>query len=134
MKKIERPDWIELLTISREKSSCDCNGGPYKYIKSIDFNKLAAWFTDTIEPINKLIEDAKPVYGRDDGQSTLWTTITDRGCTHKALLIDVQPIEQESAEDVLHDFIKHGDRLHMDDKLFDRAKAALDRSKEGESE
>ena len=104
---------------------------------------LNEWFYEHVEPMNKLIEDARVVYGRQKSSSPnlnegeKWTFKKFQSDTHRAYLIDVQPIKQESAEDVLRDIISkwddseagdHTDMVCIGRDSYDRAKAALDRS------
>ena len=126
IKRIERPDWGQLINQNCRCGSC-----------TVDWNNLIHWFAAEVKPMNKLIEDATPVYGRDDGQSSFWSLFSGRESTHRAYLIDVRPIKQESAEDVLRDIISkwddseagdHTDMVCIGRDSYDRAKAALDRS------
>ena len=101
---------------------------------------LNEWFYEHVEPMNKLIEDARVVYGRQKSSSPnlnegeKWTFKKFQSDTHRAYLIGFQPIKQESAEDILEAFVLDADRVHYTDgsfmsKYVARAKAALDRSK-----
>lgn len=99
---------------------------------------LNEWFYEHVEPMNKLIEDARVVYGRQKSSSPnlnegeKWTFKKFQSDTHRAYLIDVQLIKHESAEDVLRNIIsRHEDnasRTVIMNSDYDAAKAALDRS------
>jgi len=102
MKKIERPDWNKMGTFN------DVTGkSRMLYSHRV---KLNDWFDAYIEPINKMLEEAVEVsaYMSEETES-LWY-----GCdhfiekdTHKALLINIQPINKKrTAEDLLRDILK----------------------------
>jgi len=115
MKKIERPDWDDVL-----------EEDPLSITQEDELN---TWFNQFVEPINELLENAVKVYGIPQDNCTFGQD-QDNYDTHKALLIDIQPIEKETAEDVLKDFLKHqGNFKNIDlDILATRAKAALEPS------
>lgn len=124
MKKIERPDWCEVLA--------RCNPD------TADISFLNQWFNEVIQPINKLLDSAVEVYApsREGKWDTNQITITCQPDSHRAWLIDIERINNESCADVLKDMlndisIEVGAQERMQ-KILDRAKAALARS-EGES-
>lgn len=87
-------------------------------ITESDFNE---WFDD-------LLKNSVRVYGSshhlDEGVFALGKTLGEED-THTALLVDIQPIKKETAEDVLREMLKKGQILPTDKGLFYRAKAAL---------
>lgn len=122
--KIKRPIWYRAMLpynlTNEDSASC-----------SEAFDR---WFDEQIEPINKLFEDAVEVR---KFEHSLWSTHAqsnwfsdENKCSHKALLIDIQPIKKETAEDVLRDMTKYvnskplsyGHELH---RIVKRAKAVL---------
>ena len=112
--KIERPDWVNFV------------GLPKEYEDTMD-----DWFSDNVEPINKMLDGAETVYGENDD---CWFT-RDAGNfetnTHKALLINIEPIKKETAEDVLRDLYDVLRDLYNDpgiaeaDEFWERAKKVL---------
>lgn len=80
--------------------------------------------TKEIERINALFESAVEVTSSNGHD---WNADSAINLTHKALLIDIQPIEKESAEDLLRDFLGSDDAMRIEDESFlERAKAALE--------
>jgi len=79
--KIERPDWLGML----------------KH-RAMDSEILNAWFNAYVSPINKLLSEGVEVYMPSN--STVWGITASKTFkdTHKALLINIQPIKKESAE------------------------------------
>ena len=110
--KIEKPDWYSLF------------GNPSSDFKGC----LDTWFNKNVEPINRMLEKAVEVSGNVDQFSmSMWRATKGRGTednTHKALLINIQPIKKETAEDVLRDIIENEFRS-MSTALLNRAKAVL---------
>lgn len=93
MKKIERPDWENILESQTIR----------RHLVAV----LNGWFNWNVEPVNKLLEDAVEVYS---DSKRAWSTHPDDaliGNTHKALLIDVQAIKKDSLDDILEDFKKN---------------------------
>lgn len=89
------------------------------------------WFND-------LLKDAVEVYGNKNGAQWFVTKGRHVREEHKALLINIEPIRQESCADVLKDLVH---RFHPDDysgtdedvfKIIKRAKAALKREEKSE--
>lgn len=95
MKKIEKPDWNTMGT----------------YIMRSHRLELDKWFSKHIEPINKMLDEAVEVYECKDEpehSSGNWYQYP-KDCLkiNKALLINIQPVKKESAEDVLKLFIEN---------------------------
>lgn len=122
--KIEKPDWERYLSILGNSVTC---------------NRLDNWFKEHVEPVNKMFEggvevykDTNPSLNQYEEQCEEWRLFDTRYTSHKALLINIQPIKKESPEDVLRDYIKYDQRIDaregLDDdirKIFERAKRAL---------
>ena len=112
--EIIEPDWYNL----------DC-------IIEMGSRKCRAWFKENVEPFNKLLAEGVEVHGRDIGSKHFrWADASKNhliDCTHKALLINIQPIKDETAEDVLRYLLKTYDKEHVDnqDNWRDRARAVL---------
>jgi hypothetical protein len=107
IKKIERPNWPKFL---------------YNIEGTSEFD-FGEWFNTHIEPINKALDKAVEVYGwgRDDGAN--WSKDSLRSESHKALLINIEPIKQESFAAVLEEIACYGVTVDR----TERAKAALSR-------
>lgn len=114
----------------------------YQLGQVVSSDAIDKWFDENIEPINKALDSAVEVYSSNDVD---WTTFqeVDGGQTpdtHKALLINIEPIEQDTAEKILKDLIMAGIFLDSDVqtenwiekciKLADRAKKVLNKFKE----
>ena len=87
--KIERPKFSWLLDTSRAD------------------NEFDAWFTEHVEPINKMLDEGKVLYG--DPENCGWSEVKIDDSiqyNHKALLINIQPIKKKEAKDLLHEMIK----------------------------
>ena len=94
--KIKRPKWNGAMS---EKSVGDC---AYAVTQDLDY-----WFNTYVEPINKMLEDAVEVHTyKNDG---VWYKVKEPvNPTHKALLINIEPIKKETAKDILRDlYIYH---------------------------
>jgi len=91
--------------------------------------KIDQWFDAYVEPINKALREGVVVYfGYDNNGDIDWSTPD----THTATLINIQPIEQDSAEKVLRDILKDEEtnhRVDLNSDIRERAKKLL-----GESE
>ena len=113
--KIERPDWLVLMRLDRTD--------PDSYFKKSEFDE---WFDKHVEPINKMLEEGVEVYNDETLSDTIWAYdmrpefVKDQ--TRKALLINIQPIVKETAEDVLRDIL-NADWDDLGSDLHDRAKA-----------
>ena len=120
IKKIERPDWMKMWA------------RPGKFTNSYD-----EWFDENIKPFNDALESAVEVNCAkfsDDWNCSEYILPTDEW-THKALLINIEPIKQETAEDVLRELVAKSyptfgnDTMAADKDLWDRAKAVLESEK-----
>jgi len=92
--QIEKPTWWKLIN------------GTFPPQFSVD--SLAKWFEENVEPINKMLAEGVEVFSKYDKTylGYMWSTADNHHQNHKALLINIQPIEKETAEDVLRDFIE----------------------------
>lgn len=124
MKKIERPDWDKLVWYMEQHQKIVSN--------------LNVWFDDHIEPLNKALDEAVEVYTDEHfaNESGRWWEYRAgvKPCktdTHKALLINIQPIKHETCADVLRDIIEQDPIAKFEEDLLmpliKRAKAALAR-------
>ena len=117
IKKVERPDWIHMAH--------NCGYGvalPERGSKYFD-----RWFDEHIEPINKALDAAVMVYGQNDevgGKS--WRLVGLGTEQYKGLLINVEPINQETCADVLKQMTEIYSS-YFDDAILERAKEALER-------
>jgi len=119
MKKIEIPGVMKLSDKRRDGKdyiSTDC---------------FLEWFEKEVEPINKMLDEAVEVYGYSDLNVSNHTYASDKQeCdTHKALLINIQPIKKETAEEILQSFmdltnIPIGEQITLQDieGLIDRVR------------
>lgn len=107
--KIERPLWEALPDIEADSWTVALN----------------RWFQEKVEPINKMLDEAAVVYG--NGIKNVWSEGQLGHDTHKALLIQIEPIKKETAEDVLRYILKTYGKEHPDnqDDWRERAKAVL---------
>lgn len=96
--KIKRPDWESL-----------CNVGTDIFLHEKSKTWLDVWFDREIQPVNKILEEGVEVYGCDNGgcnwqmQERIDASDFD---THKALLINIQPIMKETREERFETFIQ----------------------------
>jgi hypothetical protein len=116
--RIEKPDW--------KYDIVECEG-------------FRQWWSDVIEPINLMLEDGVEVYSFEPlKKSVRWTPQWghDESEFHsKGLLINIQPIKQESASDVLREFVKKSKEVSPTGQswpndiidILNRAKAAIER-------
>jgi len=88
------------------------------------------WFDQHVSPINRLLEAGIEVYTNSyEGRANEWlgkAWVDDP--THKALLINIEPIKQETADDVLRDWLEYSSSRtirHEEKDIRERAKAAL---------
>lgn len=87
------------------------------------------------EPINKMLSEGVEVYGTDERTFSIKKTnginmygLNDSNhFTHKALLINIQPIKKETAEDVLREIYANRDDINevCIGMMLDRIKAVL---------
>lgn len=120
--KIERPDWFSL--------AFDID------FKSKTVGELDLWFDQHVEPINKMLSEGVEIYGDHNlgnGSAPYYSFAYEQipHSAHRAILINIEPIQKETAEDVLRDIVKafHPDDYETDTKAFDlihRAKAVLE--------
>lgn len=102
--KIEKPDWEIIKRNHPIGFACS---------KPEDY-QLSQWFKENVDPVNKLLSEGVEVVGKvkniDGGLTNkkYWcaTQIQNTNETHTGLLINIQPIKKETAEDVLKDLIK----------------------------
>ena len=95
------------------------------------------WFDTHIQPINVALDEAVEVTGENYADDIGWLMGIDRddSDTHKALLINIEPIKKETAADVLKEILREAQSPAVDDKpfrpgmldLLSRAQAALER-------
>lgn len=84
--KIERPDWYEVLEV--------------KTIANIYKTHLNRAWDKAVGPVNKMLSDGVEVTTANGSD---WNDEYAINLTHKALLINIEPIKEESAEDILRD-------------------------------
>lgn len=95
-----------------------------------DFN---TWWKNEVEPLNDMLAQGVEVYA-DSFEDNYPIYFKDRaGSGKKALLINIQEIKKESAEDVLRDFLSvysdKGGYMNKDLDVFrERARRALEDS------
>jgi hypothetical protein len=95
MKPIERPLYFKT-------EMADKNG-----VHWVKYNEVQTWFNTHIAPLNKLIEGAVEVEGADRCE-TIYARpgyFAKEDVKQKALLIGIEPIVKETAEDILIDII-----------------------------
>lgn len=115
--KIEQPNWTNIMGMTKPNSHYE--------------SRLRWWFEEHVEPINKMLAEGVEVAGDEvDKDTWIWGShYMDDGCEKKALLINIQPIKKETAEEVLRDYIKwhteKPDTIDITDELAKRAKAVL---------
>jgi len=113
IKKIEKPNWEELFKTPLISKIIDA---------------LDNWFFEFVVPNNREVENAVEVRGTRTGNYAQWSEenpLVDRGFTHKALLINIEIIKKETAEDVLRDILENG-LLTPNGRTEMRAKAILE--------
>ena len=136
--KIQEPDWEDLFDLDYVKHP---NGGN---IPKVNLGKPAEWFRKHIAPYDFYSQDdAVEVqgYGKNDccgmwydlskGISSAESdSISENPPSFKALLVNIEPIKKDTAEDVVRQFIEDFrlDWFPNDPKalaLFERAKKVL---------
>ena len=124
--KIERPDWHQFIHLEI---------GEWTLANAKTKSELANWFDQKVEPINKMLSEGAEVYSFDPPKtSTRWSPQwghDESEFDHKGLLINIQPIKKETAEDVLKALIDYEDNIPDAMKpeyesIYERAKAVLD--------
>lgn len=68
--------------------------------------RFNAWFDKEVEPINGLLSEGGEVYGENDGCWFDDGAQDERINTHKALLINIQPIKKDTANTLLKDLVQ----------------------------
>ena len=115
IKRIECPDWDRLFRHDSRRLN--------ETITMV----FARWFRENVEPINKMLSEGYTVYY--NGHHIWYKGSPGRDAINKALVINIEPIKKETAEDVLRDILaKDADvsnmtRLGQD--AIDRAKKVL---------
>lgn len=75
-------------------------------IKITAFN---TWFAENVEPLNAMLREGVDVEGRDlHNEYSMWTdrnSLVDT--THKALLINISKIKEQSREEKLAEFLEY---------------------------
>ena len=94
--KIEKPDWQEVCSGKVGTCTTEAKG------------LLNDWFQEHVEPVNKMLSEAVEVACWKSDEHNTWcsdeTVGPNNECvSHKALLINIQPIRKDSAEDILRD-------------------------------
>jgi len=118
--KIERPKWQSMLD----------TGPPY----SNPLDDLNRWFDKYVEPVNKILSEGIEVSGHRQREGWLMGSLLDEnndGDTHKALLINIEPLKkltatEEKAVKILNQIIQaddDGDLMGWNE-LHDKIKAA----------
>lgn len=82
-----------------------------------------------VEPINKMLEAGVEVFTKDDCfyPTAQWTKNEHIDASHKAILIKIEPIKQETCADICRDLLDPAWDSSSLNSLQDRAKAALER-------
>ncbi len=88
MKRIERPDWKDT-----------------QHFAPTMVLLFDRWFTENIEPINKAIDEAVIVCAVTTS-GCIWTEGAHEKDNYQALLINIEPIKKDTAEDILRELIK----------------------------
>lgn len=117
-----------------EKPSLSVPGPMGWQISPHDFS---LWFKEHVEPLNEALRKGEVVFGRPSDDMTFGFDCDPSVDTHKALLICVEEIEQESLEDVLRDLVNNvpaGEYSAKIDeeqlaKIIERAKRALEKKR-----
>ena len=104
MKPIEKPDWKRFFC--------------YGTTKQENIKHLDNWFKNCVEPANELIRNGVEVnvlcLNPHMPTSCFKTVPNDEDATHKALLINIEPIEQDSYEKLVRDIVDMDDVLKHD--------------------
>lgn len=117
IKRIERP-------FSAVSHAADGQNTPLYYGPTVD---------KYVDEINKALDSAVEVYTAPGmGNETSWVTHELESRTHKALLINIEPIREDTCADVLREMLNtmgnDADRYTpYGEDLASRAKAALER-------
>lgn len=130
--KIERPNWLNDI-IPSDYDPVDNKlkiTDPIKCFNSLLLH-LNHWFDNSVEPVNKMLSKRIRVYTTKGNHSidlnAYWSPYTMGYDTHEALLINMQLIKKETAEDVLRDLLKIEPRTHSEySRLVERARVILE--------
>ncbi len=125
--RIEKPDWGTGYFIPLEFKD---NWEVGKVIQGV----LCNWFNEHIEPINTLLENGVEISGFHetdfDKPFMNWSDLpyNPKHDTHSALLINVQEIKKDTAEDIIRDIVKDCDNngIKNMETYYQRAKRVLD--------
>lgn len=131
IKRIDRPGWKLMLGVFANET-----------YQEDSIKRLNRWYDQFIIPLNRALDEAVVVYARvpEGDWPTVWVQANKRDDTtdtHRALLIGIEPLKQETCADVLRDMIEkttNTDREFVFAETsywYERAKAALSRE-EGE--
>ena len=106
IKPIERPIWAKLIEFQTHQ-----NGETSYRPQRLDY-----WFDQNVKPLNEAIRNGAKAYGArysTDPKEWIWDTTSNPlgGKTHTALLIGIEPIKQETALDVLKEYIEGTERF-----------------------
>lgn len=109
--KIKRPNWAEcFVPVGFDYNRIqNLSLREYRECRSALLRKLGGWFTDNVEPINKMLDAAvevkcvKGLWGPN--KEEMWVAeephVTSHQRTHTALLINIQTIKQKTREEKL---------------------------------
>jgi hypothetical protein len=103
--KIERPNWYI----------------DYDFYSRDHFDK---WFNENVEPINEMLSKGIEVYNWEEVWHPKLDAYDDKP-TSKALLINIEPIKQETAEDMLRRILDDPDN-NIKPIYYDKAKKLLE--------
>ncbi len=96
---IKKPNWLKLHEGRPDKNSLE---GRWVF----DREAFNTWFKAEVEPINKMFNEGVEVYGWDNKD---WERqekhIQGHDHSHRALLINIQPIKKETADDMLREIL-----------------------------
>lgn len=114
--KIERPDWAY--------------EGAFPANNDLEYaeNCLNEWFDKHVEPINKMLSEGVEVYGFQGPEGYAMEQFHSKETdTHKGILINIEPIKKETAEDVLRDIVRDCDNAGIEsmEDYYNRAKKVL---------
>ncbi len=124
--EIERPQWDFMQDKITKKLTVP-------FLSEGNFNYF---WKNEVEPINKLLREGVEVYSPEkNAKSPFWSTDDSKwstGNSYKGLLINIQPIKQESAEGLLREIIEGDFYITEEQSFIERAKAVLERSEGGD--
>lgn len=101
-------------------TEADCDPQCYKpYISLAKANQLYDEWLSKAKVVTAVIEKDKDIF---------WSDISADNDTHRALLINIEPLEKDSAESLLKEFADFFNKVESNsklEKLLDRAKRLL---------